>query len=1233
MTVPNDCAQNRDTFKLVREGTSQDQRFPKALDPDSVPVNERTPAHGMVFAQAYAAYLKYFDSNNVATGDWKPFFSEDVAVLLAMAAVADVEYYRQKIREFIDFLNDRKNRNDVSGLRDNLDYLFSCCASLTIGLNHLTEKLPVEIRLKKSLQNLVQNQLHAALKRLIAYYKGGMSIDDLNKPVNDSSDEKTAPFDILGRSAVKFSELEAASLSKDWTGGVDWKTYYGDIEEEISVYGNFSNPDVFDRVNHIATHNLFTSILDQFLKVFARSTSDAKTQLEEDVFKKWDRHEPHYALFLAFLRLFEYARTEANTLSGRHLDLYYREILRLREKPAESGKSHLLVELAKQASSHLFAPGELFKAGKDDLGNEAYFANNRDFVANRAKVAALKTVYRHDTGGPEIPPGDHTGRFFASPLANSDDGQGAELASVDKSWHPFHNKVYKQGKLHEIKMPEAEIGFALASHYLLMAEGTRTVTLDIFIDAPADIALNNLKDDVVCLITTEKDWLKLDTPVSDCETLESGICDFEKMAKSDILRLIIKISGAEPAITPYVSKVHGYTFDTRLPILILKLKHSSKTYIYSQLENITIKGMDLTVKVDGLRTLAVSNDFGPIDTSKPFQPFGPSPIKNNALIVGSKEVFQKALKHASVNVEWLAEPAPYKTFPLVNIDFLEQGRWRPSDISPLDVGSVLYESKKNLEYPVMDEPDFDADEFYNTEARHGFVRLKLTDDFGQPEYQENLLKYLRKETDSEEPDSPPVGPTMNGLWMNYCASQTIDLNSAEADDFSVRQARFFHFVPFGQTEQHPFLNSADEVFLLPQFAFQNKDGKKSSEAEFYIGITDLKPPQNLALLFQVVDGSADPLVVAPAIHWSYLSNNEWIPFKDNEVDDQTGGLLDSGIITFAMPRAASATNTLLPAKMYWIRAAVATASDAVCRLITVAAQVLQATFTNKGNDPAFPAKVLQSGTITKLDQPNAAVKKITQPFATFGGRGKESSRAFYTRVSERLRHKDRAITLWDYERLVLAAFPQIYRAKCLNHTHYERSANGSGTYRELAPGHVTVVTIPKQQSQNRRNPLRPFTSLGLLKEIEFFLLKRLSCFVKLHVENPQFEEVRVNCCVRLNPGLDEVFYEKKLQEAIVRFLSPWAFSAKGNPSFGGKIYKSVLIDFMEELPYVDYMADFKLFHEFDDINDGKQSVEKNEVEGSKAVSLLVSAPADRHKIEIIKFDEEKTLGETCPCEP
>jgi hypothetical protein len=418
---------------------------------------------------------------------------------------------------------------------------------------------------------------------------------------------------------------------------------------------------------------------------------------------------------------------------------------------------------------------------------------------------------------------------------------------------------------------------------------------------------------------------------------------------------------------------------------------------------------------------------------------------------------------------------------------------------------------------------------------------------------------------------------------------------------------------------------------LPQFSFERNNLLQESEAEFYIGVTGLKPPQNLSLLFQVADGTANPLSLKPSphLHLSFLSNNEWVAFGDNEITDQTEGLLKPGIITLSVPSSAVESNTLLPVGQHWIRIAVSGDTDAVCRLLMVSAQAMLATFTDRENDPAYAATVLAAGTITKPEIPDAAIKKISQPFDSFGGKAAENPDSFYTRVSERLRHKDRAIALWDYEHLVLDAFPEIYRVKCLNHTQYEPTENGEGIYRELAPGNVTIVTVPNKQFHNQRDPLRPYTSLGTLQEITAFLKSRVSCFVRLHIRNPQFEEVNVSFKLKLYDGYDEGFYTDILKEAITRFLSPWAFPGGESPSFGGKIYKSVLVDFVEEQPYVDYVTDFGMFHTIGGI---QGTSDMNEIEGSRAVSILVSAPANRHGITVIHPAAEEIAAEQCNCE-
>jgi hypothetical protein len=231
-------------------------------------------------------------------------------------------------------------------------------------------------------------------------------------------------------------------------------------------------------------------------------------------------------------------------------------------------------------------------------------------------------------------------------------------------------------------------------------------------------------------------------------------------------------------------------------------------------------------------------------------------------------------------------------------------------------------------------------------------------------------------------------------------------------------------------------------------------------------------------------------------------------------------------------------------------------------------------------------------------------------------------------VSERLRHKNRAITIWDYEHLVLENFPQIYKVKCLNHTKLvEDPVTHEMEYNEVAPGYVTVITIPDLQNRNDINPLKPYTNQNTLLEIESFLKTKISCHVNLGVRNPQFEEVRLQFDLKLLSGFDDfTFYKERLQQEITQFLTPWAFAGNATISFGGKIYKSVLIDFIEERPYVDFITNVKMFHRIDDTT--PESGDLDEIVASTARSILVSALASKHVINEIVVTE---LEETAEC--
>ena len=92
--------------------------------------------------------------------------------------------------------------------------------------------------------------------------------------------------------------------------------------------------------------------------------------------------------------------------------------------------------------------------------------------------------------------------------------------------------------------------------------------------------------------------------------------------------------------------------------------------------------------------------------------------------------------------------------------------------------------------------------------------------------------------------------------------------------------QFFHVHATGVGEVK---TSASFNYLLPQYV---------SEGELYLGLKDLNPPQNLAVLFQISEGTSDPDLTPPEVKWSYLACNEWKPFpQQNILSDTTKGLI------------------------------------------------------------------------------------------------------------------------------------------------------------------------------------------------------------------------------------------------------------------------------------------------------------------------------------------------------
>ncbi|MCB0615163.1 MAG: baseplate J/gp47 family protein, partial [Phaeodactylibacter sp.] len=953
-------------------------------------------------------------------------------------------------------------------------------------------------------------------------------------------------------------------------------------------------------------------IFESLMKAITQIVFEGPRFLQETL-EDWPAHQPHVALYLAFLQLYAIAQRQLNGLKERHVDYYYKEVLRLKEKGATPDTIHLLIELAKQVEDYLLKEGTAFKAGKDSESKEVIYKAPSDTALNKAQVSQLKSVYYTAQNG----------KVYAAPITNSEDGQGAELLSSDGQWKPFGPVTRFRGNETQVH-PEipvappsdaeadtvalfdqvsevAEVGFAIASPNLFLREGTRGITLKLtasLIDPtgpPVDASFWQAQHFSIYL-TGEEGWIRKfpDAPPTYDGTLLTMECT---------------LSAEDPPVLPYDAEIHGEYFDTTAPVIKVLAREHSGTSPYNELKKLKATQVYTEVSVTGVRNLIVQNELGRLDPSKPFLPFGGSPHIGSALIIGNKEVFQKKLATSlKVNIQWdgLADAGNSfvpGSWVYTGLDYLENNGWQDTYTSKLLIKGDLSDPQASVSEtdasrlssigkPTLANFSYEEDVPFSIKSKDGYIRLRLKNNFGHKkfmrEYPKVLIELSKVDPDETAVDTqfldgsnniilkdPPYIPSFKELSLDYTAASTFNFSEADEEIFAKRTEQFFHVSPFGQRERHPLVNkSGADVSLVPLI---------EHEGNLYIGIASLKPKQSVSVLFQVAEGSANPLAEKQKVEWYYLYQNNWMAFsevEDADVADSTNGLLQSGIIQFFLPRKINDDNTLLPPGHTWLRASVGTSSDAISNMVSVDAQAVKATFYDQGNAEDFLASPLAEGTIKKLQKTVAAVKKVNQPYSSFGGKVKEKQPHFYKRVSERLRHKDRAITIWDYEHLVLEAFPDIYKVKCLNHTRLRADPDDPNRkiINEIAPGYVLFVAVPDLKQRNAVDPLKPYTSLNTLDQIKQFLQKRISPQVQLDVVNPLFESVYLDFEVEFHDDRDFTLYSKILEQEIIQFLSPWAFdnADKRELEFGGSICKSVLLDFVEERPYVDFVTQFRM---------------------------------------------------------
>jgi hypothetical protein len=1229
---------NQELFEYKsRSSSSQETRFLPTLDYNKVQVDERNLDDLLLFSAGLAKLVKYFNLNNEAEGDWSDFFNDELVVLSTVLNLKTDEIenqFKSHIEKAVRFNRAEKKRQYLQKAFQEIYKIVWILEQWFQKMKLVEEFANVQTELRDELFNVISGTLDVALDKF----------RQLASLTTAETDFKLA------------LEFNFDHLSPVWR-----------IEERplVEIQGN----SLAEKTQSLA--NQLDTIFQPFFETLIYLKNKANIYIEQSL--KSDTHYPEMALLVAFLRLYQYPQQNLNEISKRYLDFYYQEILKQTPLTPLADQVYLKFTLNENALFVNLKQGEKFSAGEYENGDNIIYTADYNTQLNRVNIQKVYTVYSDFQqltirGLPKkIMSGMLALEIPMKELSPRPDNPISQLfATFGESIETKTNPNYV--------MQEANLGFAVASPSLFLGEGERDIAITLQFTPESFAVLNTFIADLSLTfgetedeifiksfleafhihITTDKGW----------QTIKRYVV--VRLEKEHCLKISFGMTRTETAIVGFKPGLHAGNFHTHLPVVKFILNNESYLYPYTLLESLILEEISIKTEVKGVKDLVLHSQMGELSADAPFYAFGSVPTVGSYLIIGKNEVFQKSLDSLGIEIEWFNLPQDRSGFfghyldyelPLdntsfeVNLSIMDKGRWIPEN-PQLREKFKLFRTENDPDNPEPQTQGILADSTtiedidntniklpanyaevanplkYHSLAQRGFIKLELIN----PEFafahniypavlsetaianaQNGWLARVRNGFRKPEPKklpNQPYTPQIKSIALNYSSTSVISLKDRSArNENAENRGQFFHIHPFGENLEFPDY-SQQFTYLLPEF---------NAEGSLILGLANVNPPQTISILFELTGGTGiSSEEEKPIIEWSYLRNDEWQILPQSKIlQEGTENFIKTGIIVIELPSDLKNGNTVLPKDFYWLRASVIKNIQAVSKVKSICTQIVTATLVYDENQAQQLAKALPPFSIKNSLDNIIGIQQVSQPLASFSGRAQEDQKRFYTRISERLRHKQRAITPWDYERLVLEKFPMIQRATCLPNM----------TSQNLdAPGSVLLIVTPFLNTELGKLQ-EPKVSSEVLYEIKSYLQQFISPFVRLEVRNPSYERVKIICDVKLAVGYGFGYYVQKLSEDLNYYLTNNMLGSRKAVELGGKINTSDVMSFMRTLPYIEFITRFSMVQVAQDFRGQFMLLDtadfgnaKTFLQATKPWSVLV--PASSHQISILDEKNE-----------
>ena len=210
------------------------------------------------------------------------------------------------------------------------------------------------------------------------------------------------------------------------------------------------------------------------------------------------------------------------------------------------------------------------------------------------------------------------------------------------------------------------------------------------------------------------------------------------------------------------------------------------------------------------------------------------------------------------------------------------------------------------------------------------------------------------------------------------------------------------------------------------------------------------------------------------------------------------------------------------------------------------------------------------GTITQLKTTVPYVESVTNYLAADGGADAETLDSLVDRTPRTVRHRNRAVTIEDYEDLAMLASGEVARARCV--PLFDLEKNPLAMKKEDQEfGTVSLIIVPRSRDA------RPTPSVELIERVREYLDARRSPTSKLVIVGPKYVEVNVEVelALRSMEGASDV--EVAVAQTLTSFLHPLTGEWDGKGwNFGSQPHASVLYSLIEGVAGVGHVRSLNI---------------------------------------------------------